>query len=388
MEHLPYARHQVDDQDIAAVIQVLKSDWLTTGPKVTELEDAIGQRVGCDHVVAVNSGTAALHCAMHAIGIGPDDEVIVPSMTFAATANSVLYQGGRPIFADVDPSTLLVDPEDVRRKISPRTKAVVAVDYAGQPCDYGSLQEICDRYRLALIADACHSFGGGYRGTPVGRLADLTCCSMHPVKPITSGEGGFVTTHNAFYAARMRSFRNHGIDLDYREREQRATWRYAMNELGFNYRLCDIQCALALSQLSKLDQWTHRRNLLATRYREALVESGDEFARPLRVSDDVRHAYHLFVVRWNSGAASISRDVALQSLRQCGIGVNVHYCPVYLHPYYQRRLRYRAGICPHAERAAAEILSLPMFPAMTHADVDWVVDQLQLIVRSVARTAA
>ena len=376
MTRLPYARHEIDEQDIAAVVEVLRSDWLTTGPQVESFERAIAEYAGCREAVAVNSGTAALHCAMHALGISSGDEVIVPATTFAATANSVVYQGGRPVFADVDPTTLQIDLHDLVRRITPRTRAVIAVDYAGAPCDYDALREICDRYRLNLVADACHSLGGSYHGRPVGSLAELNCGSLHPVKPITSGEGGFVTTNVPYFASRMRSFRNHGIDLDFRQREQRVSWQYAMNELGFNYRLNDIQCALAQSQLKKLAAWTARRNTLADYYRQRLAVAGVP-AEPLRVPPNVVHAYHLFVVRWSPVQAGISRDQVFQSLRQNGIGVNVHYLPVYLHPYYQRQLRYRAGICPAAEAAAQEILSLPLFPAMRESDIDRVIEQLQ-----------
>jgi perosamine synthetase len=386
MKPLPYSRHQIDEDDIAAVVEVLRSSWLTTGPQVEAFEHAIAAQTGCREAVAVNSGTAALHCAMHALGIGPDDEVIVPALTFAATANCVLYQRGRPVFADVDPRTLQIDPHDIVRHITPRTRALIAVDYAGAACDYDALREICDRYQLNLVADACHSLGGSLRGRAVGSLAELNCGSMHPVKPITSGEGGFVTTNQPYFASRMRHFRNHGIDLDFRQREQRVSWQYAMQELGFNYRLNDIQCALALSQLKRLRAWTDRRNEIAALYRKRLAEA-DAPVRPLEVPLDVVHAYHLFVVRWDAARTGVSRDQAFQWLRREGIGVNVHYLPVYLHPFYQRQLRYRPGLCPVAETAAGEILSLPMFPAMEAADVERVVAGIQIAARQAAREA-
>jgi perosamine synthetase len=374
MSQIPYGKHLIDEADIAAVVEVLRSNWLTTGPKVAELETALGNFLGIEQVVAVNSGTAALHCAMHAIGIGPGDEVIVPAMTFAASANAVLYVGGTPVFADVTPDTLLIDPTDVERKISPRTRAIIAVDYAGAACDYDALRALSARYRLSLVSDACHSLGGRYRGAKVGTLADVTCFSMHPVKPITSGEGGFCATANPWFAERMRAFRNHGIDLDFRQRQSAGRWKYAMTELGFNYRLCDIQCALALSQLSKLDRWTERRQQLARRYDDQL--DGWSFVRPLGRRNTSEHAFHLYVVRWDGAAIGMDRDAALTRLRERGIGVNVHYLPVYLHPFYQRRLKYSTGLCPVAEEAYGQILSLPIFPEMSEAMVDAVVAQL------------
>lgn len=372
---IPYGRHTIDAADIQAVVEVLQSDWLTTGPTIGRLEEALAQFVGAKHVLCVNSGTAALHCAMHAIGIGPGDEVIVPAMTFAATANAVLYQRATPIFADVEPDTLLIDPAEVVRKITPQTRALVAVDYAGAACDYDVLREIADEHRIALIADACHSLGGSCAGRRVGSLADLSCFSMHPVKPITSGEGGFVTTDNPYYAERIRSFRNHGIDLDFRQRESAGSWRYSMNELGFNYRLNDLQAALALSQLSKLPDWTERRRQCAAWYDQRLADC--PFAEPLARRKLTEHAFHLYVVRWRARRTGVDRDVALQWLRTNGIGVNVHYLPVYLHPYYQKRLRMHAGMCPVAERAAHEIMSLPIFPGLSDLQIDDVVGKLK-----------
>ncbi len=374
MTQLPYGKHSIDDDDIQAVVDVLRSDWLTTGPKVGELESALSEYLGTPHVVAVNSGTAALHCAMNAIGIGPGDEVIVPAMTFAATANAILYQRGTPVFADVSAGTLLIDPADVARKITAKTRAIVAVDYAGAACEYDVLREIANQHRLTLVADACHSLGGRFSGEKVGTLADLTCFSMHPVKPITSGEGGFVATSNPFFADRMRSFRNHGIDLDFRQRQLAGNWKYSMTELGFNYRLNDIQCALALSQLKKLDSWIERRQQLAKLYDARLA--GHRFASPLARREINEHAFHLYVIRWQHERCGIGRDAALSWLQSQGIGVNVHYLPVYLHPFYQKRLKMTARLCPVAEQAYGEILSLPIFPAMTEQNVDDVVGKL------------
>ncbi len=363
---LPYGRQWIDEEDIAAVAEVLRSDWLTTGPKVAEFEQAFAAFVGAKDAVAVNSGTAALHAAMFALGIGPGDEVIVPPMTFAASANCVVFQGGTPVFADVDPNTLLLDPAQAAAKITPRTKAIIAVDYAGQPCDYDALRAIASKNHIALVADACHAVGGSYREKPVGTLADLNTFSLHPVKHFTTGEGGMVTTDNPEFAQRMRRFRNHGITTDHRQRESQGSWFYEMVDLGYNYRLTDFQCALGLSQLKKLPGWVERRREIARRYDAAFAES--PAVRPLGVRSEVKHAYHLYVVRLNKRRLSVDRAGFFKALRAEGIGAQVHYIPVHLHPFYRKRFGTGPGLCPVAEAAYEEILSLPIFPRMTAAD--------------------
>lgn len=361
---LPYGRQLVEADDIAAVVEVLQSDWLTTGPKVAEFETAVATFTGARHGVAVSSGTAALHAAMHALGIGPGDEVIVPAITFVATANCVVYQGATPVFADVDPDTLLIDPADVERKVTAKTRAIIAVDYAGQPCDYAALRVIADQRGLALVADGCHSQGATYKEKKVGTLADLTVFSFHPVKHITTGEGGMVMTGNEAWARKMRCFRNHGIDTDHRQREFSGTWSYAMGELGYNYRITDLQCALGLSQLRKLPRWLASRRELAARYDSLLADNGK--AVPLGRRGDNEHAFHLYVVRL---AAGLDRKASFDGLRQQGIGVNVHYLPVHLQPYYQRVWHTGPGLCPVAEAVYERILTLPLHQGMGEADV-------------------
>lgn len=364
---LPYGRQSIDEDDIAAVTGVLRSDWLTTGPAVCEFERAFAQAVGAREAIAVSSGTAALHAAMHAIGIGAGDEVLVPAMTFVASANSVVFQGGTPVFVDVIPDKLLIDPADVERRITPRTKAIVAVDFAGQPCDYNALHEIAARRRLALVADACHALGARYQGRPAGSLADITAFSLHPVKHITTGEGGMVTTDDRELARRLRLFRNHGITVDHRQREKQATWLYEVEDLGYNYRLTDMQCALGLSQLRKLPGWLTRRRQIARCYDEAFAAS--EVFRPLGVSGDVSHAYHLYVVRLGALVPGVDRATIFRALRAEGIGVNVHYIPVHYHPFYRKRFATRHGLCPAAEAEYERILSLPIFATMADTDV-------------------
>ncbi len=369
---LPYGRQSIKADDIEAVIQVLKSDWLTTGPAVEEFENAFAAFVGARYAVAVSSGTAALHAAMHAAGIGAGDQVIVPPLTFAATANAVIYQGGHPIFADIDPKTLLLDPEAAEECVSERARAVVAVDYAGQPCDYDALRNLADRCGLALIADACHSLGAEYKGKKTGTIADLSVFSFHPVKHITTGEGGMITTDNSELAARMRRFRNHGIDTDHRQRAGNGTWHYEMLDLGYNYRLSDISCALGTSQLRRLPETLARRRELASAYDRAF--SGWSSLDIPETSPSVRHAYHLYPVRYRADRTGGDRGNFFRLLREQRIGANVHYLPVHLHPYYSKRYGYRRGDYPVAEAAYDELISLPLFPAMTDGDQNRVIE--------------
>lgn len=372
---LPYGRQSIGDDDVAAVAAVLRSDWLTTGPQVPEFEREFAAAVGAREAVAVSSGTAALHASMHALGIGAGDEVIVPALTFAATANSVVYQGGTPIFADVDPQTLLIDPASVAARLTPRSRAIVGVDYGGQPCDYDALRELATAHGVRLVADACHAPGGSWNGRPVGTLADCSTFSLHPVKHVTSGEGGVVTTDDPGLAARMRIFRNHGITTDHRQREITGSWLYEMVELGYNYRLTDIQCALGRSQLARLAGWVERRRALARRYDAAFA--GMPGLRPLAVDPRAGHAYHLYVIQLTGDLADIDRAGVFHRLRAAGIGANVHYLPVYLHPFYRERFGTGPGLCPRAEEAYERILSLPMFPAMADGDVDRVVREVE-----------
>jgi len=375
---LSYGRQWLNEEDIEAVVKVLRSDWLTTGPKVEEFEQAFADFVSAKHAVAVSSGTAALHAAMYAIGIGPGDEVIVPAMTFAATANCVVFQGGTPVFADVEPDTLLLDPTQVEAEITPRTKAIIAVDYTGQPCDYDALRAIANRHGLILVADACHALDGSYKGRLVGSLADLSVFSFHPVKHITTGEGGMITTDDPDLARRMRVFRNHGITTDHRQREQQGSWFYEMVDLGYNYRLTDIQCALGLSQLRKLSEWVDRCQQIAQRYGEAFAEL--PAVEPLDVRDDVAHAYHLYVIRLDLTQLRVTRAEVFAALRAEGIGVNVHYIPVHLHPFYRVHFDTGPGDCPLAEAAYEHILSLPIFPAMSETDVETVITAVHKVI--------
>ena len=371
---IPYSRQSIDEKDIAAVCSVLRSDYLTTGPKIEEFEQAICSYVGSKQGVAVSNGTAALHCAMYALGIDSGDEVIIPPITFASTANCVCFMGATPIFADVDPGTMLIDPKEVEARITPRTKAIIGVDYAGQPCDWDSLRVLANKHGLALIADSCHSIGAKYKGNNVGTLADMTIFSFHPVKHITTGEGGMIVTDDKDYSDKMRIFRSHGITTDVSTREKTGAWFYEMVDLGYNYRISDIQCALGLSQLEKLPEWIKQRQKIAGMYDQFFAENN--LSSPLTVRQDRTHVYHLYVVQMKN------RDKVFSDLREQGIGVNVHYVPVHLHPYYQKKFGYGKGLCPVAEKAYEQLITLPLYPGMTNKDVKMVERIIKDIVMS------
>jgi perosamine synthetase len=367
---LPYGRQEIGDADVKAVVEALVSGWLTTGPRVGEFEQAFARTCGAAEGVAVNSGTAALHAAMRAIGVGPGDDVIVPALTFAASANAALYEGATPVFADVETDTLLIDAASIERHITPRTRAIVAVDYGGQPADYDALRQVADAHGIRLIADACHAPGAFYKGRKVGTLADISCFSFHPVKHMTTAEGGLCTTGDSGMAAHMRRFRSHGIDSDHRTREASGAHAYDMAELGYNYRMPDLLCALGLAQLPRLEGWVAARQNIARLYDKAFAALPR--VTPLVTRSDRSNAHHLYVVRL---AETLDRDRVFAALRAEGIGANVHYPPVHTHSYYRAR-GYAAGLCPVAETAARQILSLPIFPAMTGDDVSRVVESL------------
>jgi len=377
-EFLPYGRQSIDEDDIAAVVETLRSDWLTTGPKVDEFEEAFANWVGAGYAVSFSSGTAALHGAAFAAGIVAGDEAITSPLTFAATPNCVLYQGGTPVFADVREDTLNIDPEWVRKRITPRTKALLPVDYAGHPADLDELHNIADRHGLTVIEDACHALGAEHCGHRVGSISHLTVFSFHPVKHLTTGEGGMVTTDNPHFADTLRKFRNHGITSDARERQAQGRWHYEMVLLGFNYRLTDIACALGLRQLSKLESNLARRGEIAERYRDGMRRLSG--IRLPRVRNEVLPAWHLYPVHLDLDSLSASRAEIFEALRAENIGVNVHYIPVHLHPYYRERFGYKHGDFPVTEAAYESLISLPMFHGMSDGDVCSVIGALEKVI--------
>lgn len=344
---------------------VLRSDWLTTGPKVKEFESSVTKFTDAKHGIAVNTGTAALHAAVWAAGIGKGDEVIVPAISFVASANCVLYTGATPVFADISPDTLNIDPDDLARKITSKTKAIVPVDFAGHPCDHDVIRGIAEKRGLKVIQDASHSLGATYHGRKVGTLQDLTTLSFHPVKHITTGEGGMVLTADDDMAKRMRSFRHHGIDLDVQQRAQKQSWQYDIVTLGYNYRIPDINCALGVSQMTKLQSWLARRAELAALYASALSNS-PALELPNEREGCVS-AWHLYVVKLRLENLTVTRERIFDALRAENIGVNVHYIPIPWMSHYAS-LGYKRGNWPVAEDSYERMLSLPIYPGMTDKD--------------------
>lgn len=368
--YIPYGTQSIDETDIQAVVEVLRSDYLTTGPKVTEFEKRVADYVGARYAVAVNSGTAALHIACLAAGICKDDEVITTSITFAASSNCILYCGGTPVFADIDKDTYNIDPIEIEKKITDKTKAIIPVHYTGQPCDMDEIHRIAKEHNLIVIEDAAHALGASYKDKMVGSMSDMTCFSFHPVKPITTGEGGMVVTNDESLYKRLMLFRSHGITRDI---EQMTTdeggWYYQQLELGFNYRITDISCALGLSQMDKLDGFIARRTEIAKRYDEAF--SGVDGIKIPRQMKDTKSGWHLYMI-WVEPSR---RKEIFDKLRNAGIGVNVHYIPVYKHPYYQRN-GYAECVCKNAEEFYDGIISLPIHPRLTDEQQSYIIEKV------------
>lgn len=374
-----YGHQYIDEADINAVCEVLRSDYLTCGPKVTALEAKLCELTGAKYAVVCSNGTAALHIAALAAGVGAGDELITTPITFAASANCGLYCGARPVFADINPRTYNIDPESVREKLTEKTKAVVAVDFTGQAVELDPLLALCHEKGIILIEDAAHSIGTKYKGKPVGSIADMTTFSFHPVKTVTGGEGGAVLTDSRELYERLVLFRSHGItrEAELLERPSDGPWYYEQIDLGYNYRLTDIQCALILSQLDKLERFSARRREIVNRYNEAFSKLPELFVQEeIAESDTTRHLYILRIV---PERLQIDRKGFFEALGAENICCNVHYIPVYRHPYYEK-LGYKEGLCPHAEKLYKEILSLPLYYSLTDQDVDDVIRAVTKIV--------
>lgn len=379
---IPYGRQSIDEEDIQAVVDVLRSDYLTTGPKVAEFEQVLADYVGAKYAVAVSNGTAALHIACLAAGVGPGDEVITTPITFAASANCALYCGATPVFADIKPDTYNIDPAEIEKKITDKTKAIVAVHYTGQPCELDEIHAIAKKHNLIVIEDGAQVISGKYKGQMVGGLSDMTTFSFHPVKPVTTGEGGAVTTNDLELYKKLKLFQTHGITRDVNQMTQNeGGWYYEQLELGYNYRITDIQCALGISQMKKLDGFAKHRRALAARY-DALfadkiseLQLVDENQKPLIVTPyqhpDCLSSYHLYMIQ----VPAKLRKQVFDYLREHQIGVNVHYIPVYKHPYYQAN-GYQDVCCPNAEAFYAGAITLPLFADMTFEQVDYVVEKV------------
>ena len=370
-EGIPYGRQSVDEEDIHAVEDVLRSDYLTTGPNIQEFEHAVCRYTGAKYAVAISNGTAALHAACFAAGIGVGDEVITTPLTFAASSNCVLYCGGTPVFADVDPKTYNLDPDDVRRKITDKTKAIIAVHLAGQPCDMEAILAIAKEHHLTVIEDGAHALGSEYRGQKIGSVSDLTTFSFHPVKPITTGEGGMIVTDNPKLYERLCLFRSHGITRDEAlMTRNEGPWFYQQLHLGYNYRITDIQCALGISQMKKLDYFIGRRRELAKRYDEAFADCPD-IVTPYQMPE-TNSGWHLYIIQ----VKNQNRKNVFEKLREAGIGVNVHYIPVYFHPYYQEH-GYQDVCCPNAEEIYSHMISLPLYPDLTNEAQDFIIEKVK-----------
>ena len=367
---IPYGRQTIEEDDIQAVVDVLRSDYLTTGPKIAEFEKMVADYVGAKYAVAISNGTSALHAACFAAGIQPGDEVITTPLTFAASANCVLYCGGTPVFADVDPKTYNIDPEDIRRKITDKTKAIIAVHLAGQPCDMDEIHKIAKEHDLLVIEDGAHALGSVYKGKKVGTLSDMTTFSFHPVKPITTGEGGMIVTDNEQFYQKMMLFRSHGITREENLMTRNdGPWFYQQLDLGYNYRITDIQCALGCSQMKKLDRFLARRKQIVARYNEAFADC-ENIITPYQLPE-TESGWHLYIVQ----VKNCDRRKVFEALREQGIAVNVHYIPVYMHPYYQEH-GYKDVHCKNAEEIYSHIITLPLYPALTEEQQKFVIEKI------------
>ncbi|MBE1555018.1 UDP-4-amino-4,6-dideoxy-N-acetyl-beta-L-altrosamine transaminase [Sporosarcina limicola] len=376
--YLPYGQQLIDEADIEAVVKVLKSGYLTTGPAIREFEIKVANYVDAKYAVAFSNGTAALHGACFAAGIGKGDEVITTPMTFAASANCVLYQGGKVVFADINPETYNIEPTEIEKRITSKTRAIIPVDFTGQPVELDRIYEIARKYKLVVIEDAAHALGSTYKGRKVGSLSDMTMFSFHPVKHVTSGEGGMITTNNKEYYEKLIQFRSHGITRNQEKMtETHGPWYYEMQFLGYNYRMTDIQAALGSSQMNKLEEFVLRRKNIINMYNKAFGGMG-ELTIPYQASEG-DSSWHLYVIRLNLEKLSGDRKEIFEALQKENIGVNVHYIPVHLLPYYQQ-LGYKKGSLPQAEKLYEEMMSLPLFPAMTNQDVDDVIHAVNKII--------
>lgn len=368
--YIPYGKQYIDEDDIKAVIEVLKSDYLTTGPKVSEFEKKVAYYVGAKYGVAVNSGTAALHIACLAAGVKEGDEVITSPITFAASSNCVFYCGGTPVFADIDADTYNISPSDIEAKITENTRAIIPVHYTGQPCDMDAITAIAKKHNLIVIEDAAHALGASYKGKMVGSMSDMTCFSFHPVKPITTGEGGMVVTNDEALYKRLLLFRSHGITRDEELMiENQGDWYYQQLELGYNYRITDISCALGLSQMDKIDGFISRRREIADAYNQAFAGvNGIKIPNQLECTLSGWHLYMICV-------KPSRRKEIFDGLRQLGIGVNVHYIPVYKHPYYQRN-GYKNCCLKNSEEFYAGAISLPIHPSLSDKEQNYVIEKV------------
>jgi dTDP-4-amino-4,6-dideoxygalactose transaminase len=383
-KYLPFHRALIEEDDIEAVVRVLRSGWLTTGAGTKRFEGEFGRYVGAANAVALSSCTAALHLALSAINLKEGEEVIVPTMTFSSTGQVVQYFKARPVLVDCEPDSFQIDPAAIERAITPRTRAIIPVHFAGGAADMDSILNLARRKNLRVIEDAAHALPTRYKGKMIGEFGDITCFSFYATKTLTTGEGGMLTTENPEYADRVRMLRLHGISKDaYKRYTAEGSWRYEITELGYKYNMTDMQAALGLAQLAKCDGMREKREQIAQGYTDALAAT-DAYEVP-RVPEDVQHAWHLYVLSVNAEALSISRDRVIEELKQRGIGTSVHFIPLHLHPLYQQQFGFRTGDFPCAERHFESAISLPLFPGMTEEESGRVVEALQDVAREYRR---
>ena len=367
MKFIPYGHQWIDEEDIEEVVKVLKSDWITTGPKIEEFENALRRYVGCKYAVAVNSGTSALDIAVQTLNLPRGSEIITTPFTFVATSNAVLYNNLKPIFVDIEKDTRNINPEEIRKKITDKTKAIIYVDYAGHPCDIEEIKDIAEEHDLYLIEDASHAIGAEYKGKKIGNFADMTIFSFHPVKHITTGEGGAVVTNNKEFYDRLKILRNHGIDKSALDRfGPEAGWAYDLKVIGRNYRITDFQAALGVSQLKKLDTFLRRRAEILRMYNEAFADI-PEIETPV-VKSYVKPAWHIYTVLLDG----LDRDKFFSTMRARNIGVNVHYIPIYRFSYYKEHFNNNPEDFPVTEDVFSKIITLPLFPKMKDDEVGFV----------------
>ena len=371
---IPYGHQWLANDDIKAVVAVLKGDWLTQGPLIDEFEKAVGKYCRAKYAVAVSSGTAALHAAFAAAGIGKGDEVITTPLTFAATANAVVYCQGTPVFADIDPRTLNIDPKEIEKKLTKKTKAIAPVDFRGYPAELNEILRIAKKHKLLVIEDASHAIGSEYRGKKIGSIADMTIFSFHPVKTITTGEGGMVLTNNREFYERMRVFRHHGVV----KKPSKGAWYYEIENPGYNYRITDLQCALGLSQMKKFGKFIKGREEIVREYNRAFSKM-PEVILPLE-KPYAKSVYHLYVIELELSRLKAGRRQIFEDLKEQGIGVQVHYMPLHLHPFYKKKFGYKKGDFPVAEHYYERALTLPLFPKMTVKEVHTVIQTVKSIV--------
>lgn len=371
---IPYGHQRIDAEDIKEVAKVLKSDWITQGPKVEKFEEAVAKYCGVKYAVAVSSGTAALHAAYAVAGIKPGDEVITTPLTFAATANAVVYCGGKPVFVDVQEDTRNIDPKNIENKITNKTKAIAPVDLGGHPCDLNKIKKIAERQELLTIEDAAHALGSEYKGKKVGQLSDMAILSFHPVKHITTGEGGMILTNSKDFYEKLKVFRNHGMVKN----PKKGGWYYEIEKPGYNYRLTDIQCALGLSQLKKIRKFIKERRKIVAKYNKKF--NGIKEIMLPRERSYVKSAWHIYPIQLNLEKLRVSRKKIFEEMRKEGLGVQVHYIPLHLQPFYKKNFGYKKGDFPIAERYYERAITLPLFPRMTSEEVNRVIQVVKKVI--------